>query len=164
MSCRPEVLVVARTPALGQTLFGWFTAIGYNAALATSFSSGKLRLQREPALLVAEIRLGEYNGLHLALRAQAQDIPAIVIGETDAVLEREAQRMGVIYLTPNVDREYMTDLANHLTGRSTNERVDVRRDGAAAALSFLSLCDLATVGALSRRGRATAAAGRRIVN
>jgi len=44
------------------------------------------------------VRLGEYNGLHLALRGQSHGVPAIVIGEPDPVLERDAQKLGAVYV------------------------------------------------------------------
>jgi hypothetical protein len=52
----------------------------------------------EPDLLITELKLGEHNGLHLALRARAKSVPAVVIGEPDPVLERDAFQLGAMFL------------------------------------------------------------------
>jgi hypothetical protein len=62
--------------------------------------------------LVTNIRLGEYNGLHLALLAAMAAIPprTLVYGERDDLpLGREAQRMGAFF-------EVRGDLARALPG------------------------------------------------
>src|SRR5688572_10870733 len=115
MSWRPTALIVARTSSLGSTLFGWFSEAGYDVALVTTFAAARLQLRTEPDLLVSELRLGEYNGLHLASRAQAHDIPAIVIGNRDAMLERDARQMGVTFVALNVGREDLIAAAEQLT-------------------------------------------------
>jgi DNA-binding response OmpR family regulator len=146
MSWRPNVLVVARTPALGKTLFDWFTEAGYDVALVTSFSAAKAQLQTVPDLLVSEVRLGEYNGLHLAVRAQAQHVPCVVVGDPDAVLERDAQQMGVTYLTPELDHDYLIVLAAHLTSGATEEQIESKApEKPTANLSFLSAGDFEPV-------------------
>ena len=60
-----------------------------------------------PSVLIAEVRLGDYNGLHLALRAKAGSIPALVLGNPDPVLEREAERLGVVYLAHQLSRSQL---------------------------------------------------------
>ena len=103
MSYRPTVLLVAPTPAVMTTMFSWLTDAGYVVRVAETFTTAKRSLEENPCLLVSEIRLGDYNGLHLALRAQARGVPAILLGEPDAVLEREAAQFGAIYLHPRVE-------------------------------------------------------------
>ena len=55
-------------------------------------------LIEQPDLLITEIRLAAYNGLHLALRARARGISSIVIGGPDLLFERDAERFGARYL------------------------------------------------------------------
>ena len=148
MSWRPTALIVARTPSLGTTLFGWFSDAGYDVALVTSFAAARVQLRTEPDLLVSEIRLGEYNGLHLASRAQAHDIPAIVIGDRDPVLERDAHQMGVVFVALNVEREYLITAAEQLTAGPGFVTESAARFGVTPSkLSFVSSGDLVPLNA-----------------
>jgi len=134
-----SVLVVAPTPQLAATLTGWLTEAGCGVILVTSFSAGKSRLADGPSILISEIRLGDYNGLHLALRAKASDIPTIVVGNADPVLEREAERLGVAYLTHQLDRSQLLN-----TIQTIAHPVSVRPQSihSAAPLSFVSWDEL----------------------
>ena len=49
-------------------LGSWFDGAGYEVAVATSFAEGRDLLRLGPDVVVAELKLGEYNGLHLADR------------------------------------------------------------------------------------------------
>lgn len=109
-----SVLVVAPTPRLAGTLTEWLTDAGYEVIFVTSFSAGKAHLDDSPSVLISEIRLGDYNGLHLALRAKSSDIPAIVVGSPDVVLQQEAGRLGVVYLTHQLDRSCLLETIQRL--------------------------------------------------
>jgi two-component system response regulator GlrR len=55
-----------------------------------------------PDLLMTDVRLGAYNGLHLVMRAHLQHpgMPAIVLDtDHDPVLEREANGAGATYVS-----------------------------------------------------------------
>lgn len=99
-SGRP-VLVVAQDSQLLMLLVSWLRDSGCPTAVTTSFSAGKEQLESRPAAVLAEVRLGAYNGLHLALRARVRGIPAVVLGDANAITEREAKEMGAAYLTPS---------------------------------------------------------------
>jgi DNA-binding response OmpR family regulator len=115
MAGRAKVLVVAQTPSLTDTIVESFDAAIYEITVARSFASGKVHLDLEPDLLVTELRLGEYNGLHLALRARARAIPAMVIGEPDSVLENEASKLAAQYVrTPDLQRDQLIAMASAL--------------------------------------------------
>ena len=94
-----RVLLVAPTPQLSATLRAWLTDAGCAVMVATSFSSAKAQIKQGLSILISEVRLGDYNGLHLAIRAKSSDIPSIVLGAADAVLQRDAEALGVMYLT-----------------------------------------------------------------
>lgn len=75
---------------------------GYLVFEASSFEDGK-RLWREitPSVLVVDIRLGEFNGLQLLMRARSgrPDLKGIITSPfADHVLEAEAQRFGGTFL------------------------------------------------------------------
>jgi DNA-binding NtrC family response regulator len=105
-------MIVAPTPGIGETLLDWFHKAGYDVALAQSFESAKLQLDDRLDLLVSELKLAEYNGLHLALRAQARHIASIVMGVHDPVLERDAEQIGVIYVREEVGCDELLALAD----------------------------------------------------
>ena len=95
-----KVLVVAQDTQLAMTLVSWLRESGCEPALTTSFSAGRDQLEAGPAIVMAQVRLGAFNGLHLALRARAKGIPAIVLGDADPATEREARKVGAAYLSP----------------------------------------------------------------
>ncbi len=72
---------------------------GYHARGASTFAEARLRLASSPPdLVIADQRLGEYNGLHVILRARARhpDLSAIVTtGAMDRGLEADAASLGV---------------------------------------------------------------------
>ena len=71
-------------------------AAGYRVRSARSFDEAKTLLAAErPDILITELRLGQYNGLHLVLRTRTDypDMAALVTSRvSDPVLEAEAVR------------------------------------------------------------------------
>jgi DNA-binding response OmpR family regulator len=73
---------------------------GYCALLATTFQQGKRALATEaPDLLIADQRLGEFNGLQLLITSPTRLPTIIVTGFPDSVLAHEARNLGAAYLT-----------------------------------------------------------------
>ena len=107
MTSKPSALVVAPTHTVASKLFAWLTDAGWAPLIVPSFLDAKQHLEQNPSLMIAEIRLGEYNGLHLALRAQVRGIPVVVIGECDSVLQREAEEVGAAYMPPDVEPQQL---------------------------------------------------------
>jgi FixJ family two-component response regulator len=83
--------------------------------VVSSFATAKQYLDEQPAVLISEVRLGEYNGLHLALRAQGRGVPAVLIGEPDSVLQREATQLGATYLAGVLDAQRLLSVIQPLT-------------------------------------------------
>ena len=146
MNWRPRALLVVPTAELAQRLFAWLTGADYDVVLVTTFTAAKALLRSGPHVVVSEVRLFEYNGLHLATRAQSIGIPSIVIGHRDPVLERDAQQMGVAYLTPDVLREALLLLASQLTaGAQEQARVlpmEIRDPVPSGNLAFITSAEL----------------------
>lgn len=130
MARRHHVVIVAQNPALATALLSWLGSAGYELAIVTTFAAAKALLETEPALVIAEVKLGEYNGLHLALKARAAGIPAIVIGPRDPVLRKDAEELGASYVTSVLRRRQMLDLVAERLGATP---------GAQAAPSSLEL-------------------------
>src|SRR5688500_11415223 len=76
----PSALIVE--PVLLDALFvvATATSLGFQATVAATFQEGVERLRLSPLLLVTDLRLAEYNGLHLVLRGKSAkpDLAAIV--------------------------------------------------------------------------------------
>jgi DNA-binding response OmpR family regulator len=95
---RRRILVVSESLALANNLLVWLREAGYDPAVVTSFNAGKEHLRTAPDILITELKLREYNGLHLALRAHREGIPTAVIGSGDAGSAVDAQEFGARYL------------------------------------------------------------------
>jgi DNA-binding response OmpR family regulator len=90
---------------------------GYDVITAATFQDAR-RILREspPDLLIADVRLGSFNGLQLVIGAQHR-IPSIVItGYADAVLEAEARRGGAEYLVKPFNPERLLMLIRSKLG------------------------------------------------
>jgi len=118
MSRRHHVVIVAQNPALATALLSWLGSAGYELAIVTTFAAAKALLETKPALIISELKLGEYNGLHLALKARAVGIPAIIVGPHDAVLQKDADELGATYLTSVLRRSQVLDLVQERLGGS----------------------------------------------
>lgn len=101
MTRRPKILIVARTTQLANNLVTWLRSPRCDLVVVNGFAAAKVHVDLDPDLLISELRLGEHNGLHLALRARAKSVPAVVIGDPDLVLERDAFQLGATFLHAN---------------------------------------------------------------
>jgi DNA-binding response OmpR family regulator len=93
-------------------------AQGYGVTSACGFQAASEALNvLVPEFLVSDLRLGAFNGLHLAIRHR-HDHPGmqtIVLDCVhDAVIEREAARLGALYLVDPIDG---TELLNQISVR-----------------------------------------------
>ena len=98
MNARYQILIVTQTPALANDLRAWLSAEGCSITTAGTFAAAKFHLQMQPTLVITELKLGEYNGLHLAVRAISSRVPVLVIGDRDRFFEHEAEQLGATYL------------------------------------------------------------------
>jgi DNA-binding response OmpR family regulator len=108
MTHTPDVLLVAPNPDIAAGMRQRLLDAGMRVTIVETFAEGREQLQLLPDLLISEVRLADYNGLHLALRARSSGIPAIVLGEADAVTEREAEKLGAMYVPTDGDVRHLT--------------------------------------------------------
>lgn len=140
MTWKPSVLVVAPTASIASKIFAWLTDAGCAPVVVASFAAGKQYLEEHPAVLISEVRLGEYNGLHLALRAQVRHIPTVLVGQPDSVLEREAAQLGATYLAPPLDAQELLSTVHPLVAAATPPATQPWRQET-VAVSFVSVRD-----------------------
>ena len=98
----------------------------YAVLTALTFERGKaLWCSQLPDVLVVDIRLGQYNGLQLLIRARADrpDLTAVVTSPVpDPVLEAESVRCGATYLIKPVSRKQLVDAIHRSTTERSRER------------------------------------------
>lgn len=95
-------LIVDRDAELVSRLRAILESAGFLVSAQTEFIAGRRELLADdpPTVLIANVRLGEYNGIHLVYLAKRRDenVRALVYAERhDAVLAREAQRAHAFY-------------------------------------------------------------------
>jgi CheY-like chemotaxis protein len=141
-------LIVSRNSSQQVQVDAWLRASGYETTIVADFDVARRLLTHEPPdLLVADVKLGAYNGLHLAIWTQGRSLPtrAILIGDLDPVLQLEATRARAAYLALPVDETSFVGVLATLFSytparRSPRKRVsiDAMVDGMLASVIDLS--------------------------
>jgi DNA-binding response OmpR family regulator len=103
-------------------------ASGHSVVFAMNFDAAVRALtERPPDLLIADVRLGDFNGLHLAARCQS-DYPAtsmlLLDTKDDQVTKTEARRLTSVYLVEPVGD---ADLLAHVSRAVVVTQVPHRR-------------------------------------
>jgi DNA-binding response OmpR family regulator len=97
-----QILVVLLSQDRLQALASLLKRRGHDVISAGSFEeAGQALSEDAPDLLITEIRLGAYNGLHLVIRSSVHHphMKAILLGRVcDPLLEQEARSLGATYL------------------------------------------------------------------
>jgi DNA-binding response OmpR family regulator len=105
---------------------------GYLVTMVSSFEEAKQRLAlAEPDLLIVDVRLGSYNGLHLVVRSHA-DFPKIVAIVThvahDHGVEADATALNAAYLVKPLNAEKLLRVVRDLLDeRATRASTTVPR-------------------------------------
>ena len=100
---RMPVFVVTDHAIASRRLLSLFSDPIFYVTLATSFIEAKELLRdRQPAMIVAAIQLGEYNGLGLVLRAKSTNpqVRAVALSRVaDPVLQADAESLGATFVS-----------------------------------------------------------------
>jgi CheY-like chemotaxis protein len=117
------VLVVYADPDDRERTVVLLEAAGYQVAAASNFEEAKQFLaSKAPDVLITDLRLGSYNGLHLVLRSRTDhpDMAALVTSRfPDPVLEAEAEREHARFLLrPIADAELLDAITSSLAATS----------------------------------------------
>ena len=114
------VLVVYADQADRTRTVALLQAAGYAVVSAANFEEAKNLLASEaPDLLITDLRLGPYNGLHLVLRSKADhpQMAALITSRfPDPVLEAEAQRERARFLVRPIADEALLDAISSSIG------------------------------------------------
>jgi DNA-binding response OmpR family regulator len=125
-----RVLLVEDNPAILSAFEEWLTQEGYDVIACRQFEDAKLELSRvTPDALIADVRLGQFNGLHLAweLRELRPTSPIMVMtAYDDSVIRHEAERCGAVYWVKTPSRanffEAFHSAVHRVTARSDHRR------------------------------------------
>jgi DNA-binding response OmpR family regulator len=116
-----SVLVVDNDEQMLGLVGSWLSDAGYEVVACSRFEAAREYLAAHPLdALVTNLRLGEYNGLQLALRASwigAGTAVVVMSAYDDVVLRRDAAACGARYMLKPFDRESL--LAELSQARST---------------------------------------------
>ena len=132
-----KILIVEDHEATRTGLRTLLTNAGYDVSSASTFVKGRRAIaEQAPDLLIADVRLGEYNGLQL-VAAVPLGVPSIVItGHPDAVLAADAQKLGAHYITKPIATKALLSLieealisAAHRQSRGSTRRWDRKAVG-----------------------------------
>ena len=106
-----KVLIVDDDRTTREGLAELLEESGYQASAVGTFEEATRGLRTSPPdLLIADVRLGPFNGLQLVI-SSPKPIPAIIItGFADPVLESDARRRGADYVLKPVTPSRLLDL------------------------------------------------------
>ncbi len=118
-----RILLVNADPVALRRIGAYLSDEGYWVASVSSFQLAKELLHSvRPDLLMADIRLGAFNGLHLAARSRldSPNLPVIITHASyDPVLETEAQRLGATFVVNPLEN---CEFLRHVRGALDNHR------------------------------------------
>ena len=113
-----RILIVHDDRKVAASLAAQLEAAGYTSALATTFEDGKAYMATGPLdLLIANVHLAAYNGLHLIIRGRLDHPPMAAIltsDRPDPRLEAEAARHGAAYLPRPEEGGYLIGLVSRV--------------------------------------------------
>ena len=93
-----RVLVVDDSPVFLTACVAVLTQDGHDVVAAGSFEEGRRSLTRSVNALIADVRLGADNGLHLITLAPPATLTIAISAFLDGVLRRDAEQAGARFV------------------------------------------------------------------
>jgi DNA-binding NtrC family response regulator len=126
-SDRPTVVLVDDDAATLDGLSVWLANEGFSVVACSTFGQARAQITSRPiAALITDIRLEEFNGLHLVQLARSLQPHARLVvfsGFADTVLEAEAETAGATWLLKPI---HLEQLAAQLAGLSPEPRGETK--------------------------------------
>jgi DNA-binding response OmpR family regulator len=108
-----SVLIVDDDEAMVRLITTWVVRAGHKAVSFGQFADAKSYLATaKPDAIIADVRLGAFNGLQLVIQARAEnpEITAIVLtGFYDPVLSGEVSKLGASYLVKPITPDQLLE-------------------------------------------------------
>jgi DNA-binding response OmpR family regulator len=121
---RPKILIVDDDPSLLEALERSFQEAGEDVVAHSSFEQARKALQTTHFdALITDVRLGAFNGLHLAVigRDTYPNIRLIVFsGFDDPVLRTEAEHVGATYIVKPVTGAKLLEILRQANRRDSH--------------------------------------------
>jgi phosphoserine phosphatase RsbU/P len=118
-----RILIVDDDDATRAGLTELLQGYGYECSSAATFQEALDILKTNPPdVLIADVRLREYNGLHLVIKAPPTVRTVIVTGFHDPVLEAEATRHGAAHMVKPIDPARLKEVIGELLNRNPGPR------------------------------------------
>jgi DNA-binding response OmpR family regulator len=127
---RSKILIVEDHDATRHGLTALLESAGYVVLSVGTFVEGRqLLADQAPDLLIADLRLGKYNGLQLVVAAPRVVSSIVVTGFPDPTLEAEALKLGAHYLTKPIAAAALLTLVEEtiVSARQRQSRGSTRR-------------------------------------
>jgi DNA-binding response OmpR family regulator len=129
---RPIVVLAEDDPAALDGLSRWLAGEGFRVLSCATFAEARAQLTtRRIAALLTDIRLAEFNGLHLVQLARTLHPRARLVvfsGYSDEVLQAEARSVGAVWLLKPLDlqtvREHLAGLVGEHEEATSGDTVD----------------------------------------
>ena len=120
MRIPPAILIVDDDAEARTEIVDLLSHAGYQVTSVRTFEEATKVLSTDPPdLLITELRLGAFNGLHLVIRSRGRrpEMAAIILTSyRDSVLEAEAQRQGAAYVVKPVDHVALLTIVSQRLG------------------------------------------------
>jgi two-component system, LuxR family, response regulator FixJ len=118
---RPVIVVAEDDRAALDGLSQWLAGEGFTVLSCATFAEARAQLAtRRVAALLTDVRLAEYNGLHLVQLARSQHPRAGLVvfsGHSDDVLQAEARALGAIWLLKPIDLDVVREYLKGILGK-----------------------------------------------
>jgi two-component system, NtrC family, response regulator GlrR len=128
---KPRILVVDDVPSVRRMLTELLSGAGYEVLSAGTYEEGKHFADTgNPDLILLDIRLGDFNGLQLAVRERVNHPgrPVIVMtGHSDPVLEAEARRHGADFIEKPLQPGRLIDMIRRIVPPGSDGESESRK-------------------------------------
>ena len=129
-STRQSAVIVTPDPADVAMITAVLPATEFELNVVQTFADAKPLVATSPiAVLITDLRLGEYNGLHLVLRAKTMwpRMAAVLLSDlTDRVLQAEAERLGATFVTKPVSSQELAAAIFRTIYRAPGDATPIR--------------------------------------
>lgn len=123
-----HILLVSTDPDTSAPIVGLLRASGHRVVFAHDFHAGVAAMtEYPPDLLIADVRLGAFNGLHLAVRCHdvSPDTSVMLLDAVDDPITRtDARNLRAVYLARPLDD---ADLLAHVSRAAVQRQAPHRR-------------------------------------
>ena len=109
-----KVLILEDDAPVGDTYALSLRRAGFEVSNYATFDDARAALRRDmPDALVTDIRVGEFNGLQLAILFRSMSPSGkivVVTGHDDRVIKQEAELLGAIFITKPISLQNLADV------------------------------------------------------